>query len=218
MNASRLLAMASGKTIQGDERCFYCGNPADVPLVLSGAFNERYAVAYCDSDRICQGCYISLDEKATIPGRDKRQKTRNWSWLITATIAEPITGPSQLREVCLAPPEPPWALTVAVSGQKHLIWRAPANVDNTTCVVQMEMQRVVYRPDQLRERLGLAMRIAAASGKLSLVEDIGVGLMMRLMDAGLTEEEISDWFDRAAEPINQLAAFICPPKDECIRG
>jgi CRISPR type IV-associated protein Csf1 len=218
MNASRLLAMVHGKAIQGPEACFYCGNPAEVQLVLSGAFNERYAVAYRDSGMICQGCQISLDEKATISGRDKPQKTRNWSWLITATVAEPITEPSRLREVCLAPPDPPWALTVAVSGQKHLIWRAPANVDNAMCVVQMEMQRVVYRPQHLRERLNLAMRIAAASGKPCLTEDVDVGLTMRLMDAGLTEEEISDWFDRAAEPINQLAAFICPPKDECIRG
>ncbi len=218
MNASALLAKAHGKAIAGKSPCFYCGNPADLPLVLSSSFNERYACAYPDSDSICQGCQIALDEKAVMAGRDKPQKMRSWSWLITADNAEPIAGVARLRAVCLDPPTPPWVLTVAVSGQKHLIWRAPVNLDNAVCVVQMEMQRVIYRPTILRDRLDLAMRICSASGKPCLTEDMDVGLAMRLMDAGLSEDELNDWFDRAAEPINQLAAHICPPKDECIRG
>lgn len=218
MNASRLLAGVHGLPIDGDKPCFYCGNPANAPLVLSNSFNEWYACAHPSSDMICAGCLVSLNEKATIEGRDKPQKTRNWSWLIRATCAEPIGQIARLREICLDPPRPPWALAVAVSGQKHLIWRSPVNTSNEVCVVQMELERVVYRPVELRERLSLAMRICAASGKPCLTEDADTGLCMRLMDAGLSEEEITDWFDRAAEPINQLAAHICPPKDECIRG
>jgi CRISPR type IV-associated protein Csf1 len=218
VNASALLAKAHGKAIAGKSPCFYCGNPADVPLVLSNSFNEWYACANPASETICAGCSISLNEKAVIEGRDKPQKTRNWSWLISDSAAEPIGQIARLRDVCLSPPPPPWALAIAVSGQKHLIWRTTVNLDNSIVVVQMELERVVYRPQELRDRLALAMRICAASGKPCLTEDADTGLCMRLMDAGLTEEEINDWFDRAAEPINQLAAHICPPKDECIRG
>lgn len=218
MNASMLLASVHGRSIEGDRPCFYCGNPANVPLVLSNSFNEWYACANPSSDMICAGCAVSLDEKAHIEGRDKPQKTRNWSWLICETAAEPVGQIARLRQVCLDPPSPPWALTVAVSGQKHLIWRAPVNLSNDVCVVQMELERVVYRPAGLRQRLALAMRICAASGKPCLTEEPDAGLLMRLLDSGLAEEEINDWFERAAEPINQLAAHICPPKEECIRG
>jgi CRISPR type IV-associated protein Csf1 len=213
--ASELLAASHGTPCSGDLACFYCGSPAsDIPLVLSSSFCDWWQVAHPSSAVICRGCEIALDEKVPMVGRDKPQKTRNWSWLITSTRAVPLGDIAAIRLACLAPPEPPWALAIAVSGQKHVIFRTPANLGCDPCSVQLESQTVVYRLGDLHARLALAKRICGASGKPALTGRLDAGLALRLFDA-VSESDIHDWFSRAVEPINQLAAHICPPKSEC---
>lgn len=217
LNASNLLAIANGKTCEGDRRCFYCGNPAsDIVLDLRSSFNDWWNVACPTSDRICVGCSISLEEKIEVPGRDKPQKTRNWSWLVTAKQAAPLGDIASIRAACIAPPSEAWAMAIAVSGQKHVLFRTPANVGDEPFAVQLETQTVLYGLDDLRERLALAKRIAAASGKPALTVKLDTNLAMRVLET-CTEQQLNDWFDHAAEPINQLAAHLCPSKEECQR-
>ncbi len=212
--ATELLALSHGQPCAGPLQCFYCGAPCDRAhrLKLSEAFNDWWSVAFPNSETICNGCVIALDEKLDMPGRDKPQKTRNWSWLITASVARPLGDIASIRNACLAPPSEPWALAIAVSGQKHVLFRTAAN-DGEPFTVQLETQAVTYTIAALTARLELAKRIAAASGKPALTNGLNTGLAMRLLDS-LPMTDIDDWFSRAAEPINQLAAHICNSKLE----
>lgn len=214
--ATELLAMAHGVPCFGDRPCFYCGASADdtYPLDLRSSFNDWWNVAAPSSTVICRGCALALDEKVPMPGRDKPQKRRSWSWLLTADRAVPLGDIPSIRTACLAPPQVPWSLSIAVSGQKHILFRTPANSGPEPYRVQFEAQGVTYTVSALSERLQLAKRIAAATGKPALTDKLGVGLYMRLAES-CPEPEIQDWFHRAAEPINQLAAHLCPPKMEC---
>lgn len=217
--AAELIAAAHGVPCVGLRVCYYCGAAADDshPLILSAAFTDWWSVAHPSSEVICHGCAIAFDESRDMPGRDKPQKVRNWSWLVTAHAMTPLMDIASVRAACLAPPADPWALTIAVSGQKHLLFRAPANSgDGAVVAVQLETQTVRYTIDALHARLTLAKRIAAATGKMALTEPLNSGLVLRLLDA-LRMDDIADWFSRAAEPINLLAAHICPPKEECQR-
>lgn len=217
MNASELFATANGAICRGDGRCFYCGNAAqEIALDLRSSFNDWWNVACPSSDRICVGCDLSLNEKLNMPGRDKPQKTRNWSWLVTSSDAKPLGDIAAIRAACLAPPSKAWALAIAVSGQKHVLFRTPANVGEEPFAIQLEAQTVLYRLADLRSRLALAKRIAAASGKPALTAPLDTGLAMRVLET-CTEQQLKDWFDHAAEPINQLCAHICPTKEECQR-
>lgn len=215
MNATALLATAYGNPCTGLGRCFYCGNPAEpIPLDLRSSFNDWWNVAYPSSDKICNGCHLALDEKLSMDGREKSQKTRNWSWFVTAKEARPLGDIAAIRDACLRPPSEPWALAIAVSGQKHVLFRTPGNAGGEPFAVQLETQTVLYRVADLQSRLGLAKRIAAASGKPALTSRLDTGLAMRVLET-CTEQQLLDWFDHAAEPINQLAAHICNTKVEC---
>ena len=214
-NATDLLGLACGRPNCGAQRCFYCGSPAgEIPLVLSSSFTDWWNVAFPSSDVICNGCDLALDEKLAMPDRDKPQTRRNWSWLLTAAQATPLSDIASIRSACLSPPAFPWALAIAVSGQKHVIFRTPANLGGTSFAVGFETIVVNYTVHGLSARIELAKKIAAASGKPALTAPLDTSLAMRLL-ATCTELEINDWFSRAAEPINQLAAFLCPPKDQC---
>jgi hypothetical protein len=215
--ATHLFASAHGKTCAGDQPCFYCGLPANVPLQLSSSFNEWSSVAFPQSTMICAGCDLALEEKRDMPGRDKPQKVRNYSWLVTPTTATPLQSVADIRAACLAKYDTPWALAIAESGQKHLLWRATVNSpEEHWRVVQFELMRISYTCAQLESRLLLAQKIASAIGKPALTEALTPSLGMRLMESDLVDSdaEIYDWFRRATEPINRLVAYICPTKGE----
>ena len=197
---------------QGDVSCFYCGSPADVPLKLSSSFVEWWSVSQPESDHICRGCEVALREKIDIPGKDKPQKTRNYSWLVTTDSATPYTkaNKTELARILLSPPDPPWAMALADSGQKHLLYRTPVNRQDTLYRVQLEMRTVLYTVESLRDRLDLTRRIVAAIGHKG-AKLPGVGLAIAADDASLLEE----WLEVEEQSLSALALFLTPSQKEC---
>lgn len=196
----------------GEYACFYCGNPADIALKLSSSYVEWWTVAQPESGHICRGCEWMLLEKREIPGKQKLQKTRNYSWLIQTGKQTPMTkaNKAELAALLLSPPEPPWALALAESGQKHLLFRTPVNADSEPpYAVQLETDTIVYTPDALRERMQLSRQIVAAVGHKGSAE-ISAGMAIA---AGyeLTEQ----WEQVIGEPLTKLAMFLTPGQKEC---
>lgn len=235
MTATQLLAFARGVPLdEGDHRCFYCGAACDEqrPLkppktrrakgepkpreYLKDTFTDWASVACPESDYCCAGCALALDEKADINGRTN-QKMRNYSWMLTRGQAAAKTKADidELRGVCLDPPEPPYAIVIAVSGQKHTLFRAPVNHSRTYIVVQLETMHVGYSPGELRARIRLVNQLLPAVGKQRMAdaEPIRIANAIKLYDElGDYDADrlIAEWNRVSGQPLSRLAVFLTP--------
>lgn len=196
---------------QGDEHCFYCGAKADRKLKVSDTFADGWSVAYSQSLFMCRGCEITLDERMTIPGKDKPQKFRNYSWHITKSKATHLTKANkpEIQRLLLAPPNEPWAFAIAESGQKHLVYRTPANIGVEPFLVRLEDEIVVYSPPQLLDRIDLCRTVVGLIGHKgandpSISSAIAMGYELAIK-----------WDAVYREPLTRLSLFVTPGKSEC---
>lgn len=205
MNASSLISQSSGT-----ESCFYCGNKCSEPYDPPSAFTGWSDIACPHSRFICGGCLWSLDQKREIAGRDKLQKTQIYSWLIEEGKQTPYlkSHKSEIREHLLSPPAAPWAFAIAESGQKHLVYRTPVNLE-LPYIVRLEMELVAYRPEDLKARIDLAKRVIAAVGHKGAAKP---SVVLAIVAGGELAEE---WFEVCSEPLTRLALYVCPSKEIC---
>ena len=211
ITAPQLLAKANGIECVGEERCFWCGAPASEDYAPPSGFVGWGEVVSPASRHICAGCRIATNES------DRSRRPRMWSWLITEAGADGRAKGEidTIRGWCLAPPVPPFAIVIATSGQKNLIYRAPINQSADVITVQFELEHVTYRPADLVTRLDLAKRVCAASGKPALVESPSAKLAAQIANYYEDFEPIvNEWFNVWAQPLSRLAAFLCPRKEE----
>jgi CRISPR type IV-associated protein Csf1 len=205
-------ATALIKRPSGDGVCFYCGSPAELPLVLSSSFTDWYNVAQPASKVICNGCAWMLDEKRTIAGKDKPQKTRNYGWFIReGREPEVVTKGTKdrIRKILLNPPPPRWALALPVSGQKHLLHRTPVNRSTDRHAVAMETDVIWYTVPQLQSRIELVEKVVAAighKGAADLTESTAIALGVQLL---------SEWLPVRDCPVTSLALYVTPNQKEC---
>lgn len=226
-SAPHLFATAHGTACLGDLRCFFCGAPSDdsraVRDYVRDSFNDRGAVAQPGSLAVCEGCVLCLREDAevTYPDGEVRRVTkaavRMHSWVVTdgRTVAATKAHMPYLRGVCLSPPAPPYVISLAASGQKHLLFRAVVVRGGGLASVTLEGERVDYRPAELAARLALAGRVCAASGKPALAEPpnarLGMAAVARYSDG---DRLMAEWCRVFGEPLTRLASFLCFNKEE----
>lgn len=222
-SACQLLAIAElgeGQLARGERHCFYCGadcnDSRSTAEYVKHSFTDWPSVQAPASEYVCVGCELATQEKAEINGRSG-QKRRNYSWLITAGRAVALTKANlpELRTPCFAPPEPPWALAIAASGQKQLLYRTPVNYDRELITVQLETERVTFRPAELAERYAQAEALVPGLGKTKLLDGYWpTGLVLRL--ASLypdADQRLDRWRQVCGEPLSRLAAFLVPGKE-----
>jgi hypothetical protein len=223
MNATHLLQLAlSGIAPHGPNKCVFCGNACaglnDAAKYIRDTFTDFDSIACPSSKFVCDGCVLAMREKIDMPGRDKPQKSRTYSWFITPTIAEPLTKAdiARMRAICVDPPAPPFALCIAVSGQKHLLFKTPAAVDPARVIVTLEGEIIDFAPADIRDRLAMIYPIVAACGKPCLTEPPTWKMAMRLHESGVAEWEsmFDHWSKIWREPLSKLAAFLTPSMKE----
>lgn len=123
-------------------RCYLCGGPAFDPRPLSilpkATFTD-YNVARGDvTAGICAACAWWMQEKntdlQTLLGRDKPQKARNYSLFLTSgpedhkcALALSKAQKREMATLLLDDAGVPEVAIVAVSGQKHLVFKARVN-------------------------------------------------------------------------------------------
>jgi len=237
MTACELLCQALGHDYRsGPARCFYCGGPCaeanrtdghrvvtlpdgrtkKVPHVKS-TFTDWAAVAAPQSDWVCDGCLVAMREDARdVPGREGRpQKMRNYTWLITETRAAALTKADRpaIRSACLDPPTPPFALCLAETGQKQVLYRTPVNAARDPVAAQLDELRVTYRTAELGERIRLAATLAPHVGVSRLGSPVAGAGMLRLADSlgdHRAAELLEQWEHVRGEPLSRLALFLTP--------
>lgn len=215
---SQLIAQLSGLGCEGKEECFWCGSPASEPFKPSSMFTAHDLVHDHRSRFVCAGCLIATDEKAVLAGKEKLQKRRNYSWLVTGKAMVPYgkgdIGP--LRKICLDPPSEPWCLAIAVSGQKTILYRAPVNVVRPICAVLLEEQIVHFEPSQLGAVLDQAEPIVRHIGRPALKGGRCLKVYQSLYTTSGREQadQAFSWYDNANDPLYLLAAHLAPTKKE----
>jgi len=226
LTASQLFALANGiAAASGPFRCWFCGGAAaqkcaDAATVVKDSFTARDIASR--GSKVCDGCMAAMQEKATVVlfNGEKRenQKIRSYSWVITRHKAEayPKSYLPALADRLLNPPEPPFAIVISKSGQKHLIYLAPVNLDKTNPGVVLETNIVYYKPEELRKRLALCVLITAALGKKALDGPLTISqaIKMKNMHIKQVEEIVQEWNQVWDEPLSWLAAAVCPKKGD----
>lgn len=222
-----LLARAKGTNCVGPHSCFYCGAPCDdsYPVVahVRDTFTARSTVRCPGSTAICQGCVFCWAQDADLIFVDgttrSQQKVVLYSWVITSQFVRAATKAhiNQLRELCLAPPTPPYAIVLSDSGQKHLLYQGVVNNNTNYLCVTIEGEPITYQPHALQARLNLIGPLVAATGKPALAEPIttrfGMAVMERYPKSG--EQCLLTWERMREEPLSRLAAWLSPNKEVC---
>jgi CRISPR type IV-associated protein Csf1 len=132
-----------------DARCWLCGGATQyrgqpVKKAIKDTFTNQDMARVPWSKSVCPGCAFCLAQKPL----------RNYSILATEDRLMHPARP-EIRALLLDPPEPPFVLCIAVSGQKHLHFRAQVAYDRDGFPVQMEETSVCVWRGPLREWLAL---------------------------------------------------------------
>lgn len=204
--------------------CFYCGGRCDDTHAASDIVRPTFTAldTVTRSPWVCQGCVVAMAEGidiTTIDGEVKRnQKTRGYSWIATKRTRTACTKAhrQQLLEACMQPPSPPYAICISDSGQRHLLYRTPVCWSQDIVTVTLEGEVVTYEPTRLWARIDLCKRIAAATGKPALKEQLSAQSQMRIVEHYGDDASLAAWLAMQNEPLSRLAAWLCPPKEECI--
>lgn len=123
--------------------CYICGTENAIkPLALKDSFTAHPRCKCPDSKNLCDRCFDCIEGQYKQcwyyhPSKGKWSKLwgRNWSWLLSSNLSFPVfSGGSkgdnllevkelptreQIRDWLINPPDPPFTICIADSGQKH---------------------------------------------------------------------------------------------------
>lgn len=219
-----------GKKSKGTHKCYYCGADCGeqykVSEYVKDTFTNRDIVKYPQSGYVCEGCMASLgegeDDMLMIDGTIKHRENkrgmcpRMYSWVLTKDkrLAATKAHIKQLREIIINPPEPPFAIILADSGQKQLIFRAPIALDRNVYALLLEDEKIDVDVELLKHRLDMALPVCAALGKPALTGDISFSSYTRFMDYAGDITPLDNWLSVRNEPISRLAAWLCKSRED----
>jgi hypothetical protein len=208
----------------GNNACFYCGGQCDdkhkVKDFVKDTFTNRDIVKCPSSNYVCSGCVCSLNEKADIVLIDgekrNQQKTRLYSWLFDSNgrIAFTKAHLNIIREIVLSPPEPPFGIVFAVSGQKQLLFRSVLAWNKEEYYVLLEEEKVLVNVEKLKVKLSEAETIIAAIGKPAMGE-MGLNHAIKFYEYYSNLDLFYKWQAEFMNPLNRLAVFLSPSQKEC---
>lgn len=212
-----------------DAHCWLCGGTIDAPgwprTVFPATFTNVNVAAAPSSRTVCQAC-VAVSSGETWAAYAARRPDlglvtkhpiswRSYSHLVTATEHHCPRGP-HWRRWLLDPPDPPFVAVVAVSGQKHLLFRASVATSQWIYPVQIEEERVVVN----RERFAACLAAFEALYRLGLSKE-GIatgryhhGALVKIGPRAFhaAEAAFAPW--RRDEPGLTRLAAICAAREE----
>ncbi len=230
ITATQLFLMAGGGEEPGPNsgKCYYCGavcsDQHTKAFHVQDTFTNRDVVLYPGSPYICAGCVEAsgagpdkmemLDGTIRVRENQRGMQPRMYSWVITANQRWAATKShiAQLREVILNPPEPPFVIVLADSGQKQLLFRAPVAYDKNRFPVMLEELVVDVYVSELSRALDAADALAEAIGKPALLAPNTMSLWIACEAHHGTTEPMEAWGEWKNTPTGKLAAWLAKAK------
>lgn len=159
------VAGAAAKLIQDHPAvCAVCGeasdHTADVDKALGANFVDRSHVDAM-TDRVCPACLWCCSGKPpetlrmwsiiAAPGADlPRSNPKAWIQGTPGLCLLNRSNPAPVRDILANPPSGPWAVTIAISGQKHVVPYAHTNTGDDQWTIRVEDHDVTSTPQQWR--------------------------------------------------------------------
>jgi len=215
----------------GSERCYYCGAYCSdenlTSFYVKETFTNRDIIKFPNSKYVCVGCVESLgngyDEMKMVDGSIKKRdnergmQPRMYSWIITKgnKLAATKAHIKELRKIILNPPEIPFSIILADSGQKQLIFRCPVNIDKNNFSLLLE-DEVIENIDVniLNTRIEMIKPIVFLFGKLSLLKKFNISHFAKMNEYFDNISIIEKWIEIKNEPISRLAVWLSYSKEE----
>jgi hypothetical protein len=142
---------------------------------------------------------------------------RLFSWLITRQERLAFTKAhiSHVRDMLMEGrlPAPPFALIMADSGQKQLIFRAPVALDADNFPVMLEEEIVDVSLAGFRQYMELASAISTKIGQPKLKERVSMSAIIQADKHGVAKQ-LQHWGKIQNEPLGRLVAWLAPPKEK----
>lgn len=200
-------------------KCYLCASPnAAHPLTLKDSFTAHSICKAPDSKVMCDRCSWVLPLRCWYlnPNKKKWGKlfSRNWSWLFVGdTLVSPViqgehtegkdTLPIvsnlatrvEIREWLINPPEPPFTIAIAESGQKHILPWAQTAYNRDRFPIQFELDTVYIERQKFRNLLECYESLMALGFSKTEI-DSGEYRSDRLM------KSLADW-----EPLEETIAL-----------
>ena len=190
-----------------DKVCWLCGGETagrGVPTrkAIKPTFTDHPHARNQGSRSICSGCAFCLSAR----------ELRNYSILVTGDrLCHPTRA--EWREVLTNPPEPPFVMCLAVSGQKHLTFKAPVNLERERFTVLLEERPIYVIP----ARFGSLIEVVEALYIYFSKDEISSGSYRqhKIKECSLRrweelEMDIADWRGR---PLFDLAIFVAQKEE-----
>jgi len=171
-------------------------------------------------DIICDDCLFWFDTRSTIlmerTRKDKPQKMMNYSHFVKGGDWTPIgKGNKQgMIDMLLTAPFPELAC-IAVSGQKHIAFRARRNAPGQTCGwVQMEEQQLFVTPKFLSDLLAIIQDLYIVFSKTEI--ETGRYYPNRILKFGFErwDKLEKQLYHHRSTPIFELAIFLAQRSDD----
>lgn len=215
------------KNNNGNNKCFYCGASCDEKYTIKEyvrkTFTGHNTVMAHGSQFICHGCVYCLKEKALdlelIDGEKReKQRTRSYSWILNGkkTIAATKAHISLIRNYCLNVKDKMFAIILAESGQKHLLYRSFVNMNTNYIKLSLEEEVIEYEKSELKNRIDFCKKIIRFTGKPSLKEKITINMAEKIITNYKDGENILEKLELVQkEQLTKLAVWLSPNKKEC---
>lgn len=217
--------LAGGKTVRytdvnavktEDTHCWLCGAPTGgegIPVkeAIKPTFTDGPLAKAPGSKSICKACAFCLSHK----------ELRNYSIVATPTsLLHPSR--SELRGILLNPPEPPFVVCIAVSGQKWVHIKSQVAYSRENFPAQLEEMTVYVQPALLTELLDPIEELYTAGFRKTAYRDMpgeieaGEYEPWKVQQFGIRkweelEEKIAPY---RGQRIFQLALFVAQKKEE----
>lgn len=214
----------------GDEKCFFCGNTCGKNNSKANYVKKTFTnhdIAACPSSRyVCDGCVIStgmgIESFNMIDGTVKIAKTKRggaprlYSWILCGpgNLAATKAHMSELREAITNPPKPPFAIILADSGQKQIIFRCPVSMSRDMFHVQLEDDLLTLRAGTLKKCILIANKCSAACGKVALRDPENVNFVNNIYARYGSMEPYEEWVKINQTDEGKLAAWLAKPAKE----
>lgn len=187
-----------------DPACWLCGGEITggqglpTKKAIRPTFTDHPHARGQGSSSVCAGCAFCLSARTL----------RNYSILATGAGILQHPARAEWRDALCNPPEPPFVACLAVSGQKHLFFKAPVNLDRDHFTVLLEEREIFVMPDRIKQAIEVVEALYAHFTK----NEIATGRygQHRIRECGLSrwerlEKSVESWRGR---PLFDLALFV----------